>query len=359
MAQAGEFSKRSFDNEKMDLTTLEGIADLINAETEAQRKLAIRQTKGELYQKYESWRLKIINMMAQIEAFIDFSEEENIEEGIYPLVYKQVKELASDISGHLDDKRKGEILRNGVQLSIVGPPNSGKSTLLNMLAQRQVAIVSPIEGTTRDIIETTLDIDGFPVVVKDTAGLRLANDVIEIEGIKRALEAAKHADIRIVMLDASKPLLADAENELSIDSQILSMPHTFVVLNKADMLSDVQKESMVKEWAVQNGIRNQTCLISLSSLYGWDTLMKLLAKDIKSTWETGTTQQMPLTKIRYRQNLELCLAHLNAFKSIDEDLVVLAAEELRKASEAIGRITGKVGIEDVLDALFSQFCIGK
>ncbi|KAI8323673.1 tRNA modification GTPase GTPBP3, mitochondrial-like protein [Martensiomyces pterosporus] len=363
MADAGEFSRRAFDNDKMDLTALEGVADLINAETEAQRKLAVRQARGELHEMYERWRVRMVGLMAQIEAYIDFSEEENIEDGVYEGVCLAVEGLAVEIAGHLDDRRRGEILRNGVALSIVGPPNSGKSTLLNKLAQRQVAIVSPIAGTTRDIVETTLDIDGYPLVVRDTAGLRKSTDIIETEGIRRALESAKSADIRICMLDAKQVLLGgDAVHGPPEWKELLDLPHTFVVLNKADMLGgseDRQKEQMAVDWAKKMGIGNETCLISCSSLFGWDEMMHRLARHIKKTWEASSSQQMPLTKVRHRQHLQECLAHLQAFKGIDEDMVVLAAEELRKASESLGRITGKIGIEDVLDALFSQFCIGK
>ncbi|KAJ2830751.1 mitochondrial splicing system protein [Coemansia erecta] len=372
MAEAGEFSRRAFDNDKMDLTTLEGVSDLINAETEAQRKLAVRQAHGELYQMYEEWRVKMVGLMAQIEAYIDFSEEENIEDGVYAHVCQEANVLADAIRLHLDDKRQGEILRNGVTLSIVGPPNSGKSTLLNKLAQRQVAIVSPIAGTTRDIVETTLDIGGYPLVVRDTAGLRSASsDVIELEGIRRAVEAAKEADIRICMVDAQQALgRPDASSDPFLQNAewraLLDLPHTFIVLNKIDTLKGGgdskhigRIQAAADAWARARRLHGHVVPLSCASMFGWDALMQLMAEDIRATWETSTAQRMPLTKTRHRQHLQQCLVHLDAFKHTGEDMVVIGAEELRKAGNALGRITGKVGIEDVLDALFSQFCIGK
>ncbi|KAJ2147212.1 mitochondrial splicing system protein [Coemansia sp. RSA 637] len=366
MAEAGEFSRRAFDNDKMDLTTLEGVSDLINAETEAQRKLAVRQAHGELFRMYEGWRVKMVQLRAQIEAYIDFSEDENIEDGVYTQVCLEAKKLADAIRAHLNDKRQGEILRNGVALSIVGPPNSGKSTLLNKLAQRQVAIVSPIAGTTRDIVETTLDIGGYPLVVRDTAGLRKASsDVIEMEGIRRAVEAAQEADIRICMVDAQQAL--DCTNKPS-DSflqnaewqALLDLPHTFVVLSKIDTLKSTDGiQAAAQAWAQSQRINNRIVPISCANMFGWESLMQLLADDIRTAWGTSIAQQMPLTKTRHRQHLQQCLEHLDSFESIGEDMVVLGAEELRGASRALGRITGKVGIEDVLDALFSEFCIGK
>ncbi|KAJ2310767.1 mitochondrial splicing system protein [Coemansia sp. RSA 2704] len=361
MAEAGEFSRRAFDNDKLDLTALEGVADLINAETEAQRRLAVRQAHGELFEMYEGWRAALVRLRAQAEAYIDFAEEEAIEDGVYARVCADAGALASRIRAHLDDGRQGEILRNGVALSIVGPPNSGKSTLLNKLAQRQVAIVSPIAGTTRDIVETTLDIGGYPLVVRDTAGLRDAGaDVIEREGIRRAVTAAREADIRICMADAlpaagPEPFWANAEWRALLD-----LPHTFVVLNKVDTLppaSDIR--GAVEAWARARGIGNRVVPLSCASMFGWDALMRLLADDIRQSWAAGAALHMPLTKARHRQHLQQCLRHLDEFARTDEASVVLGAEELRAAGNALARITGKLGLEDVLDALFSQFCIGK
>ncbi|KAJ2800265.1 tRNA modification GTPase gtpbp3, mitochondrial [Coemansia furcata] len=364
MAEAGEFSRRAFDNDKMDLTTLEGVADLINAETEAQRRLAVRQAGGELCEMYERWREQMVALMANIEAYIDFSEEENIDDGVLDNVRRLAASLKKDIASHLNDGRRGEILRSGVSLAIVGPPNSGKSTLLNRLAQRQVAIVSPVAGTTRDIIETTLDIGGYPLVVRDTAGLRHADgDAIEAEGIRRALASAREADMRICLLDATQVLnqpttLGDI---LGADEwqALLSLPHTFVVLNKADQLpqGDAGSSERASAWArAQTG--GDAALISCQSMFGWDELMQKVAGHIRSSWEGGESLRMPLTKARHRQHLSQCLQRLELFEQAG-DQWVLAAEELRAASSALGRITGRVGIEDVLDALFSQFCIGK
>ncbi|KAJ2490350.1 tRNA modification GTPase gtpbp3, mitochondrial [Coemansia sp. RSA 2050] len=360
MAEAGEFSRRAFDNDKMDLTTLEGVADLINAETEAQRKLAVRQAGGELCEMYEHWREQMVSLMANIEAYIDFSEEENIDDGVLDNVRHIAGSLKEDIANHLNDGRRGEILRSGVSLAIVGPPNSGKT-------QRQVAIVSPVAGTTRDIIETTLDIGGYPLVVRDTAGLRHADgDAIEAEGIRRALESAREADMRICLLDATQAL----DQQQKLDSllgadewrALLSLPHTLIVLNKADRLmigtGDVAQNRALAWARAQTG--GDAVLISCASMFGWDELMRRVAGHIRKSWECqgGESLRMPLTKERHRQHLSQCLDRLAMFERAG-DQWVLAAEELRAASAALGRITGRVGIEDVLDTLFSQFCIGK
>ncbi|KAJ1943440.1 mitochondrial splicing system protein, partial [Linderina pennispora] len=314
MAEPGEFSRRAFANDKMDLTELEGVADLINAETEAQRRLAVRQAQGELHQMYEQWRVEMVKGMAMVEAYIDFSEEENIEDGVYQAVRRQVELLEAQISRHLDDRRRGEIMRNGVLLSIVGPPNAGKSTLLNRLAQRQVAIVSPIAGTTRDIVETTLDIGGYPVVVQDTAGLRVANDAIEQEGIRRAVDSAKHADLRICMFDIQELANPGTTADEHDWHPILAMPNTFVVLNKADRIGAGNLDSaQIGMWKERLGITNNVMTVSCSTMVGWEQLMDTLAGRIGANWESAAAAQMPLTKARHREHLEQCLAHLETF----------------------------------------------
>ncbi|KAI9500170.1 hypothetical protein BX070DRAFT_182692, partial [Coemansia spiralis] len=348
MAERGEFSRRALDNGKMDLTALEGTADLLNAETEAQRRLAVRQSRGELHQLYEQWRCTLVDLLAQLEAYIDFSEDENIEDDIYPSVRGRASKLLRAVAAHLNDERRGEILRNGIALAIVGPPNSGKSTLLNKLARRQVAIVSPLEGTTRDVVEATLDIGGYPVVVQDTAGLRRSSDIIETEGIRRAVESARAADIRIFMLDVQA--LASAE---WLD--LLRLPHTFVVFNKTDTVRSERTIERAKQWA--HSVGAPALFISCATNAGWSELVDKLAAHIRGSWESSDKTQMPLTNARHREHLERCMAHLVAFEQVDD--VVLAAEELRRAADALGRITGRMEIEDVLDALFGQFCIGK
>ncbi|KAJ1809795.1 mitochondrial splicing system protein, partial [Coemansia sp. RSA 2599] len=289
MAAAGEFSRRAFDNNKMDLTKLEGVADLINAETEEQRRLAVRQMDGELYVMYSRWRDAIVGARARIEAVIDFSEEENIEDGVYAQVRRDVGVLRMEIAGHLDDRRRGEIMRSGVALSIVGPPNSGKSTMLNKLAMRQVAIVSPIAGTTRDIVETTLDIGGYPVVVRDSAGLRkTSDDVIEIEGIRRAIQAAENADIRIFMLDAAQALRSASLEQTLEDAdwkRLLHLPHTFIVLNKSDTLDSAISQESVDQWVLNQKIpKAPVVLVSCATMRGWDGLMEMVAEDIRRSW---------------------------------------------------------------------------
>ncbi|KAI8088280.1 tRNA modification GTPase TrmE [Thamnidium elegans] len=218
MAEQGEFARRAFDNDKLDLTELEGLADLLNAETEVQRQLALRQAEGGLRVPYETWREKLIKCMATTEAVIDFGEDENIEEGV--------------MDQHLDDSHVGEIVRNGIQVAIVGPPNAGKSTLLNRLAKREAAIVSDIPGTTRDVVEVKLNLGGYPVIVCDTAGLRESTDLIEMEGIKRAKTRVRSSDIKICLLSLDKGAIIDPIVKEVIDNE------TYVILNKEDALKN-------------------------------------------------------------------------------------------------------------------------
>ncbi|KAJ1947388.1 tRNA modification GTPase gtpbp3, mitochondrial [Kickxella alabastrina] len=358
LAEAGEFSRRAFDSGKMDLTEIEGVADLVNAQTEEQRRMAVRQAGGELHRMYDRWRTQLVGARAQMEAFIDFSEDENIEDGVVPQARAGVQVLGAAVRRHLDDRRRGELLRDGVELCIVGPPNAGKSSLLNRLALRQVAIVSEVAGTTRDIVEATLDIGGFPVVIRDSAGLReTTGDAVEAEGIRRAVEAARRADVRVVVLDAEQAMrarsIADAVSHPAW-LELIAMPHTFVVLNKVD-------RPAVRGWAPPPGFSPglRPALVSCVTMEGWDALMRGVAADIRGTWgsHSSAAASMPLTKARHREHLVRCMGHVDAFERCED--VVLAAEELRHAADALGRITGRVGIEDVLDALFTQFCIGK
>ncbi|KAI9331905.1 tRNA modification GTPase TrmE [Pilaira anomala] len=250
MAEQGEFARRAFDNDKLDLTELEGLADLLNAETEVQRQLALRQAEGGLRIPYESWREKIIKCMATTEAVIDFGEDENIEEGVMEQVVTDVIELRNLIAGHLNDSHVGEIVRNGIQVAIVGPPNAGKSTLLNRLAKREAAIVSDIPGTTRDVVEVKLNLGGYPVIVCDTAGLRESTDLIEIEGIKRAKTRVQSSDIKICLLSLDKGATIDPIVKDVIDNE------TYVILNKEDALKDGSSlENLITEIQNETGAK--------------------------------------------------------------------------------------------------------
>lgn len=338
LAEPGEFTRRAFENDKMDLTAAEGLADLIHAETRAQAKQALRQMEGALGDLYNDWANRILRILAHFEAVIDFPDEDLPEE-VEAGVRAQVTTLQGEINDHLKDGHRGELLRDGVRLAIVGPPNAGKSSLLNHLAKREVAIVSDIAGTTRDIIESHLDIGGYPVVVSDTAGIRHSEDVIEIEGIRRAQDRARSADLKVVMFDgADWPDLDLATVEL-IDEDSL------VVINKIDQIRpDVDY------------VGGQVPLfLSAKSKDGLDTFFKKLEEAVAE--RCMMTGAPALTRARHRDALEECMTALERFAHID--LPELAAEDLRMATRSLGRITGRIDVEDVLDVVFSDFCIGK
>ncbi|MBM3579599.1 MAG: tRNA uridine-5-carboxymethylaminomethyl(34) synthesis GTPase MnmE [Alphaproteobacteria bacterium] len=331
MAEAGEFSKRAFLNGKLDLVQAEAIPDLIAAETEAQHRQALRQLGGELGEIYRNWRLHLIEIAARIEAAIDFPDED-LPQNIIDAVESDVKNLREEITNHLDDKRVGQKIRTGLSLAIIGAPNVGKSSLINFLAQSEVAIVSEIPGTTRDIVETHLSIAGVPVRISDTAGIRETSDPIEKEGIRRALEKAAAADIKIFLVDATNPVL----REDLIDE------NTLLVANKTDLQSITNYELGITK-------------VSLVRKIGVTDLLRDLEKKIL---ELIPSQSSPLiTQERYRIALQNCAENLQNF-SLQKN-IELAAEDLRLAARELGKIIGDVGVENILDVIFSRFCIGK
>ncbi|KAI9280672.1 hypothetical protein BY458DRAFT_430408 [Sporodiniella umbellata] len=356
LAEQGEFAKRAFDNDKLDLTELEGLADLLNAETEIQRKVALQQAEGGLKVPYEKWRKDIIHCRATTEAVIDFGEDENIEEGVLQQgakkILKQKVNLYMSISKHLDDSRVGEIVRNGIQVAIMGPPNAGKSTLLNKLTKREAAIVSNIPGTTRDIVEVKLDLGGFPVVLCDTAGLRESSDLIELEGIKRAKNRIDLADIKICMLPLDQGFTIDPLIEQSIDK------NTYVVLNKEDAVSEKELLDISNRMKEKFGA-NRVWAVSCESGVGIDSFLAELIEVLKLRYDGSLTRPVLITQARHRQHLKECVASLKAFLDMPTEEIVLSAEELRLAANSLGRITGRTDVEKVLDVLFGQFCIGK
>lgn len=342
----GEYTRRAFENGKMDLTEAEAIADLINAETEAQREQALSQMGGALYTLYEGWRARLIRAMAYIEAVIDFPDEE-VPDSETAKVRPDIESLITEISTHLNDGRRGERLRDGIQIAIVGAPNAGKSSLLNLLARRDVAIVSPVAGTTRDVIEVHLDLAGYPVILADTAGLRpdqldisdaATHDAIEYEGIRRALDRANAADLRILVFDGTLP--ADKHTLALVNDNSL------LLFNKADEQSF--DASLIKH--------HNAIAVSARTGEGLDAFLQMLTDKIKTLY--AVSRDTPsLTRERHRAALEECLSRLNA--SLCADLPELMAEDTRLAARALGRITGRVDVEDLLDVIFRDFCIGK
>lgn len=339
LAEPGEFTRRAFENDKMDLTQAEGLADLIHAETNAQARQALRQMDGALGKIYQDWADRIVRILAHFEAVIDFPDEDLPEE-IELGVREKVRLLQIEIENHLGDGHRGERLRDGVRLAIIGPPNAGKSSLLNHLAKREVAIVSDIAGTTRDVIESHLDIGGYPVVVADTAGLRHSEDVIESEGIRRAQNTAAQSDLKVVLFDC-----ADWPN---LDEKTLDLvdEDSLVVFNKIDKSS---KPDVTQ-------VKGQTVLfMSAKSQEGLAGFFKTLEEEVSKRCLMSASPS--LTRARHREALEDTLESLKRFALID--LPELAAEDLRMATRGLGRITGRIDVEDILDVVFSDFCIGK
>lgn len=338
MAEPGEFTRRAFANGRMDLTAAEGVGDLVAAETEAQRRQALRQAGGALDRLYEGWRERLVTVLAHLEAYIDFPDEE-IPEEVAGRVDRDISQLAEEISQHLDDSHRGERLRQGLDIAIVGPPNAGKSSLLNLLAKRDAAIVAETAGTTRDVIEVSMDLGGYPVTLADTAGLREATDGIEAEGVRRARRRAVAADLRIAVFDCRNRGEYEAVRDI-VDRD------TLVVLNKTDLggrAFDIERENL---GVVQ---------VSVAAGAGVDAFLDGLERLVKA--RIGLTAQPVLTRARHREALEDCLAALRRWH--DAALPELRAEELRLAARALGRITGRVQVEELLDVIFRDFCIGK
>jgi tRNA modification GTPase len=330
-AEPGEFTRRAVENGKLDLTQAEALADLIDAQTDAQRKQALRQSDGALSELYEGWTTRLIRAVALSEAVLDFPDEE-IPADTLNTVREVSAIIAGEIRAHLNDHRRGEILRDGIYLTVFGLPNSGKSSLLNALAKRDVAIVSEIAGTTRDVIEVRLDLGGYPVIVADTAGIRETGDAIESEGVRRALARAESADIKLVLVDASadKPL----------DGLPKDIRPDIVVWNKIDI-------GQPRMGGIPISAKTGEGIPALLS-----TISKLCAKLLESK-----SNDAPLTRARHRAHLEEALAALERGAKVPER--ELFGEDLRLALRSLGRITGRVDIEDVLDVVFREFCIGK
>uniref|UniRef100_A0A2C9JX55 TrmE-type G domain-containing protein n=2 Tax=Biomphalaria glabrata TaxID=6526 RepID=A0A2C9JX55_BIOGL len=394
-AKPGEFTKQAFLNGKLDLTEIEGLGDLIHAETEAQRKQALRQMDGVLNILYSSWRNRLTKCLANTTAFIDFSEEENIEDNILEHVFSEVCNIKDEVSAHLNDSRRGERLRDGLHVVILGEPNVGKSSLLNAISQRPAAIVSPIAGTTRDVVETALNIAGYPVLLSDTAGLRETVDVVEKEGIHRAVNRAKIADLKIIVLhpDIIKQthfsdltfadfvtsymnhLLQDAgtmnstqysspsnshinehyfsaEHNSPSTNQHIDMTNILLVFNKIDLVNENRSELF-------QHFKDKMCFLSCTTGEGFDSFMKILVMKIQNLCGDPSVGSPSLTQVRHRHHLNKCVLHLTQFNTYSQEDIVLASEQLRLAANELGQVTGQISTEDVLNVIFRDFCIGK
>ena len=341
LAEPGEFTKLAFQNGKINLLKAESIADLISAETEIQRLQAVKIMKGNSSEKFIELREKLLKILSFVEAKIDFPEEDLPEDNL-----KKIKEdsldVLNEINKILNDQKVGEIIREGFKIAIVGPTNAGKSSLLNNLSNREVAIVSEIAGTTRDVVETHLNIDGYPVIISDTAGIRESKDEIEKKGIKLSLKKAENADLKLVVVDAKTIDLSGFLNDLIKNDAIL-------VVNKSDLLKDKLDPEILKLNHV---------LISLKDNSNLDELISKIKNYLNDKFITE--EDILITRERHRQHLVQCADHLKNFldkntkKNFDQ-----AAEDLRLATRHLGMIVGKVDVEEILSSIFNDFCIGK
>ena len=341
LAEPGEFTKLAFQNGKINLLKAESIADLISSETEIQRQQAIKIMNGKSADKFNELREKLLKSLSHIEAKIDFPDED-LPKNILDDIKKNLEEVSINIQKILNDKKVGEIIREGFKIAIVGPTNAGKSSLLNHLSNRDVAIVSEIAGTTRDVIETHLNIDGYPVIVSDTAGIREAKDEIEKKGIKLAIKKAEEADLRIVVIEPKNLNFTGFLKDLFDENSIL-------VINKCDLEHVQLNEQMKKLDPIIVSIKNKTNI---------DQLILRIKNKIKNKFIIR--DDILITRERHRYHLEKCLDYLNSFteKNNDKDFDK-AAEDLRLSTRHLGMIVGKVDVEEILGSIFNDFCIGK
>jgi tRNA modification GTPase len=398
-AEAGEFTRRAFENGKLDLTAVEGLADLVMAETEGQRRQAFRQMTGALRDRSENWRTQLIQALALVEARIDFSDEADVPQDLVTPALQIAQALEGDIASVLAEGNRGERLREGLVVAIAGPPNAGKSTLLNRIAKREVAIVSPYAGTTRDVIEVHLDLHGLPVTLLDTAGIRETDDPVEREGVNRARARAAAADLILWVVEAGDATRGGGQAENSArspgDGKIARASHisssegqrtpAWLIHNKIDLqqgvsqrneqkiqskgksepsahvnkpLRNVAKKALTEKNEIEFTFSESEFDISAKTGEGFDTLLDALAQHAKS-FLVGAESNL-ITRERHRLALQDARAALRRALAPDlsshEDLL---AEELRLATRALGRLTGRVDVDDILDVIFRDFCVGK
>jgi len=337
-AEPGEFTRRAFLNGRLDLSRAEAVADLVDAETAAQRRQALRQLDGSLGRQAEAWRLGVLELQAACEATIDFVEEADVAADLLERSRLRIPALRREMEAALAAGMRGERLREGFHVAILGAPNAGKSSLLNTLAGRDVAIVTALAGTTRDVLEVQAEIDGLPIVLADTAGLRETGDMIEREGVRRAVDRAGRADLRLLLVDATAPAVDPAVRGLMGEGAL-------VVASKLDLAGGAIPAPLAAEGAELG--------VSVHSGQGVDVLLAALARHAASAVGGGAL----LTRARHRHALSEAAAALCRAEAAAEAEAV--AEDLRLAARAVGRITGRVGVEDMLDTLFAGFCIGK
>ncbi len=339
LAEPGEFTKIAFQNDKIDLLKAESIGDLIHSETELQRQQAVKLIQGNASNYYNDLREKIIKSLAFIEAKIDFAEED-LPEKVLKDAHKSIKEIHSEITKIIEDNKVGEKIRDGFRVSITGEVNAGKSSLLNLLSKREVAIVSDEAGTTRDVIETYLNLDGYPVILADTAGIREAKNEVEKKGISLALGKSKEADLNIVVIDnSSKKINKEVQSMINKD--------TIILLNKSDV-SDKQNHKFNVD----------TVLASVKNNKNIDKLIDLIKAKLSKKFTSNNSAL--ITRERHRVKLNDCLKEIDKFLKKDQNKdIELAAEDLRMATRHLGSIVGKVDVEEILGSIFKDFCIGK
>jgi tRNA modification GTPase len=341
LAEPGEFTKRAFQNGRINLLKAESIADLISAETEIQRKQALKIMSGKSSDQFNLWREQLLKILSHVEAKIDFPDE-NLPKNIINAIRKTSNNILIEIKKTLNDQKVGERIREGFRIAIVGPTNSGKSSLLNYLSKRDVAIVSEIAGTTRDVIETHLNLDGYPVVVSDTAGIRDSKNEIEKMGIKIALNRAEDADLKLVIVSAKNVNFTGVLKGLLTKNAVL-------VVNKSDLMKG-KFNSKFKKY--------EHVLISIKKDSNLNKLISKIKNKLKNKFTTA--EDILITRERHRQNLINCVHHLEKFekKKSAQDFDK-AAEDLRLATRHLGMIVGKVDVEELLGSIFNDFCIGK
>ena len=341
LAEPGEFTKIAFQNGKLNLLKAESVSDLISSETEIQRQQSIKIMSGKSSDKFNSLRQRLLKVLANVEAKIDFPEDD-LPDDILQDIHFQTENIKDEIKKILNDQKVGERIREGFKIAIVGPTNAGKSSLMNYLSKRDIAIVSEIAGTTRDVIEAHLNIDGYPVVVSDTAGIRVANNEIEKKGIKLALDKADSADLNIIVLE---PKSVDFTRYLD---GLLSK-NAIILVNKSDLGVDIIDQEIKKHNPIYISIKEEKNL---------DKLINLIKENLKNKFISS--EDIFITRQRHRNNLEKCVESLENFiKKKSKDDFDKAAEDLRLATRYLGMIVGKVDVEEILGSIFSDFCIGK